>query len=105
MKGLILTVLLTLVTLSSANANNGEMLYECLMSDDPNMQAIAESYITGSYEMATTLKVLCFTDGVTHDDVVSIVANYLHDFPTVRYEQASVVIGASLIRYFPCKEN
>lgn len=105
LRNILLYLSVSLLLCAQAHANDGNMLLECVESEDPLMQVAAEAYITGAYSMGVTLGIICPVDGVTHDQLVATVILFVIENPALRHLEATMLVGASLMVYFPCAEE
>lgn len=101
-KRILVALSLSLALCSQAHANDGNMLLDCMNSEEPLMQVAGEAFITGAYSMAIDVGLLCPVDGVTHDQMVAVVIMFLIENPEARHLPAAMLTGAALVAHFPC---
>jgi hypothetical protein len=62
-------------------------------------------YVIGIADNLTVQNEICFPDGVTHGQMVDVVQKYIEENPAIRHLHRLILVRASLIFAFPCKQE
>ena len=103
--------MLALLTATPASSFTGNSLNEWLKNDDLRPRAtafiygVAMGYVEGQAFSEFTAGKICFPEGVTADQMTSMVEKHLRDNPAVTHQSASFLTAMVLLSVFSCEKG
>ena len=106
-----LVSVLILLAANNTYSFSGNSLNEWLESEDLRPRAtafiygVAMGYIEGQSFSNFSAGKICFPEGVTADQMTSMVAKHLRDNPSVTHQSASFLTAMVLLGAFSCEKR